>query len=159
LDRKTLEAIRLMAVERVREGESDGCIGGVEARYRSGLAAPAVMFRLRGVDLAGSHPRSVSSTPSSNWACGFPASSSRTGITLYWQQFCLRPAQTFGDLANFNPHVHVLAADGAFLPDGTFFPLPPVPGRFLVEGFRRAVPAFLVRQQGLSEVLCGRMLG
>ncbi len=35
--------------------------------------------------------------------------------------------QTFGDLANFNPHVHVLAADGAFLPDGTFVRLPPVP--------------------------------
>ena len=57
------------------------CRGGVEARYRSGWAAPAAMTRSRGVDLAESYPRSVSSTPSSNWTCGFPASSSRTGFT------------------------------------------------------------------------------
>jgi hypothetical protein len=30
----------------------------------------------------------------------------------------IRFVQTFGDLVNFNPHVPVLAADGAFLPDG-----------------------------------------
>jgi len=59
----------------------------------------------------------------------------------------LRSIQTFGDLANFNPHVHVLAADGAFLPDGTFVPLPPVPEERLLEGFRRAVLEFLVRQE------------
>jgi len=41
--------------------------------------------------------------------------------------------QTFGDLANFNPHVHVLAADGAFRPDGTFVLLPAVPEGLLVE--------------------------
>jgi len=34
-----------------------------------------------------------------------------------------------------------------------------VPERLLVEGFRRAVLEFLVRQQGLSEELRGRMLG
>jgi len=39
--------------------------------------------------------------------------------------------QTFGDLANFNPHVHVLAADGAFLADGTFVALPAVPQELL----------------------------
>jgi len=50
-------------------------------------------------------------------------------------------------------------AFGAFLPDGTFVPLPPVPEGLLVEGFRRAVLEFLVRQQGLSEELRGRMLG
>jgi hypothetical protein len=52
----------------------------------------------------------------------------------------LRPilfVQTFGDLANFNPHVHILAADGAFRPGGTFVPLPAVPEGLLVEGFRR----------------------
>ena len=58
--------------------------------------------------------------------------------------------QTFGDLANFNPHVHVLAADGAFLPDGTFVPLPPVPEALLIEGFRRAVLEFLVRHAAIS---------
>ncbi len=67
--------------------------------------------------------------------------------------------QTFGDLANFNPHLHVLAADGAFLPDGRFVPLPAVPEGLLTEGFRRAVLEFLVRQQSLSAQLRSRMLG
>ena len=67
--------------------------------------------------------------------------------------------QTLGDLANFNPHVHVLSADGAFLPDGRFVPLPPVPEGLLAEAFRRAVLGFLVRQQALCEELCNRMLG
>ena len=47
--------------------------------------------------------------------------------------------QTFGDLVNFNPHLHVLAADGAFLPGGRFVALPRVPAHLLAEGFRRAV--------------------
>ncbi len=67
--------------------------------------------------------------------------------------------QTFGDLANFNPHLHVLAADGAFLPEGRFVPLPAVPEQLLAEGFRRAVLEFLVQQQALSEGLRSRMLG
>ncbi len=62
----------------------------------------------------------------------------------------IRFVQTFGDLANFNPHVHVLAADGAFLADGTFVPLPPVPEGLLVEGFRRAVLEFLVQHAAIS---------
>ncbi len=55
--------------------------------------------------------------------------------------------------------MHVLAADGAFLPDGTFVPLPLVPEALLAEGFRRAVLEFLVRQHALSEDLRRRMLG
>ncbi|MBI1990234.1 MAG: transposase zinc-binding domain-containing protein [Betaproteobacteria bacterium] len=66
--------------------------------------------------------------------------------------------QTFGDLINFNPHLHVLAADGAFLPDGRFVALPPVPGSLLAEGFRRAVLGFLVKNEALSEELRSRML-
>ncbi len=53
----------------------------------------------------------------------------------------------------------MLAADGAFLPDGTFVPLPLVPEALLAEGFRRAVLEFLVRQHALSEDLRRRMLG
>jgi len=75
----------------------------------------------------------------------------RPGLILF--------VQTFGDLANFNPHVHVLAADGAFLPDGRFAPLPAVPEPLLVEGFRRAVLEFVVRAQALSGELRDRMLG
>jgi len=33
--------------------------------------------------------------------------------------------QTFGGLVNINPHLHVLAADGAFLADGRLIALPP----------------------------------
>ncbi|MGH8674604.1 MAG: transposase zinc-binding domain-containing protein [Burkholderiales bacterium] len=75
----------------------------------------------------------------------------RPGLILF--------VQAFGDLANFNPHVHVLAADGAFHPDGTFVPLPPVPEALLAEGFRRSVLEFLVQERALSEALRSRMLG
>ncbi len=67
--------------------------------------------------------------------------------------------QTFGDLANFNPHVHVLAADGAFLPDGTFVFLPAVPEGLLTEGFRRAVLEFLAENDAISEDLRSKLLG
>ena len=58
--------------------------------------------------------------------------------------------QTFGDLVNFNPHLQVLAADGAFLADGRFVALPRVPGSLLAEGFRCAVLDFLVKNEALS---------
>ena len=51
--------------------------------------------------------------------------------------------QTFGDLANFNPHLHVLAADGVFG----------------AEGFRRAVLAFLVKAGAITHELGVKMLG
>ena len=66
--------------------------------------------------------------------------------------------QTFGDLVNFNPHLHVLAADGAFLPNGRFVALPRVPASLLAEGFRRAVLDFLVENEALSRELRARML-
>ena len=66
--------------------------------------------------------------------------------------------QTFGDLVNFNPHLHVLAADGAFLPDERFVALPPVPGNLLAEGFRHAVLDFLVKNETLADELRSRML-
>lgn len=67
--------------------------------------------------------------------------------------------QTFGDLANFNPHVHVLAADGGFRADGAFVPLPPIPEALLEGGFRRAVLEFLVGARAIPEALRSRMLG
>jgi hypothetical protein len=66
--------------------------------------------------------------------------------------------QTFGDLVNFNPHLHVLAADRAFLADGRFAALPPVPGNLLAAGFRRAVLDFLVKNEALADELRSRML-
>jgi len=66
--------------------------------------------------------------------------------------------QTFGDSVNFNPHLHVLPANGAFLPSDRFVALPRVPERLLAEGFRRAVLDFLVENEALSEDFRGRML-
>ncbi len=60
---------------------------------------------------------------------------------------------------NFNPHVHVLAADGAFRPDGTFVLLPTVPEGLLEEGFGRAVLEFLARNGARSEALRSKLLG
>jgi hypothetical protein len=62
------------------------------------------------------------------------------------------------DVINFSPHVHVLAADGAFIAEGRFVALPPVPQAFLAEGFRREVLDFLVLNDALSVELRSRML-
>ena len=51
-------------------------------------------------------------------ACAAACPGARPGLILL--------VQTFGDLANLNPHVYVLAADGAFLSNGTFVFLPAV---------------------------------
>jgi hypothetical protein len=75
----------------------------------------------------------------------------RPGVILF--------VQTFGDLANFNPHVHVLAADGVFLSDGRFVALPPVPQTLLAEGLRRAVLGFLVREGAIAPELREKLLG
>jgi hypothetical protein len=52
----------------------------------------------------------------------------------------------------------LLAADGAFLPNGRFVALPRVPASLLAEGFQRAVLDFLVGNGAVSEELCCRML-
>ena len=66
----------------------------------------------------------------------------RPGLVLF--------VQSFGDLANFNPHLHVLAADGVFGADGTFIACPPVP---------EALLAFLVKERAITDELCAKMLG
>jgi len=74
----------------------------------------------------------------------------RPGLILF--------VQTFGDLVNFNPHIHVLAADGAFDADGGFTVLPPIPRKVLEPWFRKEVLA-LLRGEGLvSDALVERML-
>ena len=47
----------------------------------------------------------------------------RPGLILF--------VQTFGDLVTFNPHIHVLAADGVFGADGTFTLLSAIPSKLL----------------------------
>jgi len=55
----------------------------------------------------------------------------RPGLILF--------VQTFGDLLTFNPHIHVLAADGVFRADGVFVALPAIPAKLLERGFRSQV--------------------
>ncbi len=66
--------------------------------------------------------------------------------------------QTFGDLVNFHPHVHVLAAQGVFRADGAFVALPAIPQALLEGAFRRAVLDFLLGEGAISEELRARML-
>lgn len=66
--------------------------------------------------------------------------------------------QTFGDLVNFNPHIHALVADGVFDASGRFTPLPPVPEALLSERLRRAVLGLLVRRKAIDRALAGQML-
>ena len=74
----------------------------------------------------------------------------RAGIILF--------VQTFGDLVNFNPHIHVFAADGAFDADGGFTVLAPIPSKVLEPWFRAEVLALLRCEGMVSEVLAEKML-
>ena len=58
--------------------------------------------------------------------------------------------QTFGTLANWHPHLHLLVTDGAFRPDGTFLHLGFHQIEILTEAFRRAVLRAWVRRELLD---------
>ena len=74
----------------------------------------------------------------------------RPGIILF--------VQTFGNLVNFNPHIHVLAEDGAFDADGGFKVLPPIPRKRIEPWFRAEALALLRREGLVSEGLAETML-
>ncbi len=93
-----------------------------------------------------------------NFAAGLLEKACRAAIPDARPAF-IEFVQTFGDLVNFHPHVHVLAADGVFRADGAFVRLPPIPEALLEGGSRRAVLAFLVEKRAVSEELRARMLG
>jgi hypothetical protein len=59
--------------------------------------------------------------------------------------------QTFGSFANFHPHLHALATDGAIGPDGTFLSLPELNPQLIEEVFRRLVITRLHAAERLSE--------
>jgi hypothetical protein len=84
-------------------------------------------------------------------AYALAAPGARPGLILF--------VQTLGDLANFNPHVHVLATDGAFLADGSFVALPPVPEALLERRFQHAVLALLSDAGAISQALRSKLLG
>ena len=66
--------------------------------------------------------------------------------------------QTFGDLLTFNPHIHVLAADGVFRADGAFVVLPAIPVKLLEGGFRSEVLKLLVAEGAIGERLSASLL-
>ena len=74
----------------------------------------------------------------------------RPGLILF--------VQTFGDLVNYNPHIHVLAADGAFDAHGSFTALPPIPRKLLEASFRKGVLDLLRREGLVSDTLAEKML-
>jgi len=67
--------------------------------------------------------------------------------------------QTFGDLVNFHPHIHVLAADGVFTPKGTFRVLAPLPKAELMQTFREAVIASLIADEAITGEFGSQLLG
>jgi hypothetical protein len=66
--------------------------------------------------------------------------------------------QTFGDLVTFNPHIHVLCADGMFKDNGVFRVLPPPSAALLAEQFRRDVLDFLVAEGAITDDFRDRLL-
>jgi hypothetical protein len=59
--------------------------------------------------------------------------------------------QTYGDLANFQPHLHALVSGGVFNRQGEFTPLAVPPAGVAEELFRRRVIRMLVRRGRLEE--------
>jgi hypothetical protein len=59
--------------------------------------------------------------------------------------------QTYGDLANWQPHLHALVSAGVFRGAGVFTPLPLPPAGVAEELFRRRVIRMLVRRGRLDE--------
>ena len=62
----------------------------------------------------------------------------------------LSSIQTFGTLANWHPHLHLLVTDGLFRPDGTFLHLGFYQIEVLTEALRRALLHAFARRQLLS---------
>jgi hypothetical protein len=57
------------------------------------------------------------------------------------------------------PHLHILATDGAFSPEGTFHPLEPCDGEAIVKLFREAFLERLLAKHAISEELKVKLLG
>jgi hypothetical protein len=93
-----------------------------------------------------------------SFAASFRARSPRPAASPRGRPGFILFVQTFGDLVNFNPHVHALVADGVFEASGRFVPLPPVPEALLAEELRRAVLRLLVRREAIPPALAGQML-
>ena len=67
-------------------------------------------------------------------------------------------AQSFGSLAHWHPHLHLVVSDGAFRRDGSFVAQAAHDAAVLAEAWRRAVLALFVRQDWLEEDAAAAML-
>jgi hypothetical protein len=66
--------------------------------------------------------------------------------------------QTFGDLANWNSHVHALVPEGAFTRDGRFLPMPHVWMQRAEDIWRDQVFALLLDTHKIDQHLVASML-
>jgi hypothetical protein len=72
---------------------------------------------------------------------------------------CVASLQTFGSFGcNWNPHVHLLASEGVFAPDGQFLPLPGLDTSSIEELFRRLLLTRLHRAERLSKAFLEKLL-
>jgi len=72
---------------------------------------------------------------------------------------CVLSLQTYGAYgANFNPHCHALATDGAFSPGGEFLPLPSLDASAVMQMFRRLLLLRLHQAERLSETFMHKLL-
>ena len=67
-------------------------------------------------------------------------------------------AQSFGSLAHWHPHLHLVVSDGAFRRDGSFVTQTAHEPAVLAEAWRRAVLALFVRQGWIEEDAAASML-
>ena len=65
--------------------------------------------------------------------------------------------QTFGELVHFHPHIHVVATDGAYAPDGTFICLPPMDTNRLLSVWQRKVFELLLKEGKIDQQLVDQM--
>jgi len=67
--------------------------------------------------------------------------------------------QTFGDLIHFHPHVHVIATDGAYTPNGGFMYLGPMDTNRLLSVWQRKVFELLLAEEKIEQELVDQMRG
>ena len=65
--------------------------------------------------------------------------------------------QTFGELINFHPHIHAIAADGVFAPDGTFLCLPKIDKQMLLDVWQDKVFELFVREGKIDRATADQM--
>lgn len=65
--------------------------------------------------------------------------------------------QTHGELANWHPHLHAIATDGAFAPDGTFIPMPEMSAEPYLKLWEKAVFDLLLKEGRINQQVVDQM--